>query len=70
MTVDLPPDYYATFSQRVRAVTPADVAGAVTKNVTGRKVWVVVGDRAKIEAGLKELNIGDLKQLDGDGKPK
>jgi zinc protease len=70
VTFDLPPDYYATFSQRVRAVTPADVAGAVTKNVTGRKVWVVVGDRAKIEAGLKELNIGDLKQLDGDGKPK
>jgi len=32
-------------------------------------VWVVVGDRAKIEAGVRELNLGELKFLDADGKP-
>jgi hypothetical protein len=30
---------------------------------------VVVGDRAKIEAGVRELNLGELKLLDADGKP-
>jgi zinc protease len=28
-----------------------------------------VGDRAKIEAGLKELNFGEIKYLDPDGNP-
>ena len=34
-----------------------------------RLVWVVVGDRAKIEAGLRELNIGEVRLLDPNGKP-
>ena len=32
-------------------------------------IWVVVGDRSKIEAGVKELNLGDLRFLGPDGKP-
>ena len=32
-------------------------------------IWVVVGDRSKIEAGVKELNLGEMKFLDADGKP-
>jgi len=28
----------------------------------------VVGDRAKIEAGVKELNLGEVKLMDADGK--
>jgi zinc protease len=31
--------------------------------------WVIVGDRAKIEAGVRELNLGDVKFLDADGNP-
>ena len=70
-TFDLPDDYYTTFSQRVRAVTAADVSRTVSRFVTpGRIVWVVVGDLAKIEAGLKELKIGEVRQLDGDGRVK
>jgi len=30
---------------------------------------VIVGDRAKIEAGVKELGWGDVKYLDADGNP-
>ena len=26
-----------------------------------RMIWVVVGDRAKIEAGIKELGLGELR---------
>jgi hypothetical protein len=29
---------------------------------------VVVGDRAKIEAGIKELGLGELRLLDAEGK--
>jgi len=32
-------------------------------------VWVVVGDRAKIESGIKSLGWGELKYLDPDGNP-
>jgi zinc protease len=67
---DLPADYYATFAQRVRAVSVAEVTAAVSKSITGRKVWVIVGDRAKIEAGLKDLNLGEIRLIDGDGKIK
>jgi len=70
VTFDLPADYYATYAQKVRAVTPAEVKAAVTKAITGRKIWVIVGDRAKIEAGLKDLNLGEIRLVDGDGKIK
>jgi len=30
--------------------------------------WVVVGDRSKIEAGIRELNWGEVQLLDADGK--
>jgi len=32
-------------------------------------VWVVVGDRAKIEASVRALGLGELKFLDADGNP-
>jgi len=35
----------------------------------GNLVWVVVGDRSKIEAGLKSLNMGTIVYLDADGNP-
>jgi predicted Zn-dependent peptidase len=71
VTFDLPPDYYQTFSQRVRAVASGDVEKAVAKLVKpGHMVWVVVGDRAKIEAGLRQLKLADIQLLDGDGRPR
>jgi zinc protease len=70
VSFDLPADYYSTFAQKIRAVTSSDVLAAVSKLITGRKVWVVVGDRAKIEAGLRELNLGEIRLIDGDGRVK
>ena len=34
-----------------------------------RLVWVVVGDRAKIEAGVRELKLGEVRFLDADANP-
>jgi hypothetical protein len=30
---------------------------------------VIIGDRAKIEAGLKELGLGEVRLIDAEGKP-
>jgi zinc protease len=67
---DLPHDYYSTFASNVRALQVADLATAGRETVQPDKlVWVVVGDRAKIEAGIRELNLGPLQFLDADGRP-
>jgi zinc protease len=66
----LPDDYYDTYAGRVRALQVSDTE-AIAKRVVrpDNLVWVVVGDRAKIEAGIRELHLGELKFLDADGKP-
>ena len=66
----LPDDYFATFPTKVRALKTGDLDANAKKNLSPDKmVWVVVGDRAKIEAGIKELGWGDVKYLDADGNP-
>jgi hypothetical protein len=30
-------------------------------------IWVVVGDRQKIETAIRELEIGEIELLDADG---
>jgi zinc protease len=66
----LPDDYYDKYAGRVRALQVSDIE-AIAKRVVqpDHLVWVVVGDRAKIEAGVRELNLGEVKFLDADGKP-
>jgi len=67
----LPEDYYATFADRAAAVTLADVQRVVSEVVrpTGQ-VYVVIGDLAKIEAGVRELKLGPVRLLDADGRLK
>jgi len=66
----LPDDYYDTMASKIRALKPADVAAAAKQIVhPDNLIWVIVGDRAKIEPGIKELNLGEIKLLDPDGKP-
>jgi zinc protease len=67
---DLPHDYYSTFASNVKALGVGDLSSAARETVQPDKlVWVVVGDRAKIESGIRELNLGPLSFLDADGKP-
>jgi zinc protease len=65
----LPDDYYETFAGKVRALKTSDVEDAARTVIhPDNLIWVVVGDRAKIEAGIKELGLGELKFLDAEGK--
>ena len=66
----LPDDYYDTYAGKVRALTERDMKTAAEKLVHSDKlVWIVIGDRAKVEAGLKELNVGPVKVIDPEGVP-
>ena len=66
----LPDDYYETMAAKIRALRPADVANAAKiVDHPDNLIWVVVGDRSRIEAGVKELNLGELRFLSPDGKP-
>jgi zinc protease len=66
----LPDDYYETFAGKVRALKTSDLADAAKTVVRpDNMIWVIVGDRSKIEAGVKELGLGEMKFLSPDGKP-
>jgi len=71
VTYGLADDYFDTYSAKVGALGLADIARAAKASVhPGSVVWVVVGDRQKIEPGLKELGLGEVRLLDTDGRPK
>jgi zinc protease len=62
--------YFDTYAERVRAQTVATVTAAAAEVVQpDHMVWVVVGDRARIEASIKELNLGEIHLVDADGNP-
>lgn len=64
----LPDDYYATYASNVQRLRVQDVGEAAQKVVQPEHlVWVVVGDRAKVEPTIRELGYGDIRYLDGDG---
>ena len=65
----LPDDHWSTFAGKVRALTASDVNSAAKRIVDPpRAVWIVVGDRAKIEAGVREAGIGEVIVIDADGQ--
>jgi zinc protease len=70
VTFGLDDRYYDTFAERVRAQTVQSLTDAAAEVVHPDKlVWVVVGDRSKVEPGLRELKLGEIRLIDADGKP-
>jgi zinc protease len=68
-TYGLPDDYYQTYASHIRALSASDISKAVSDFVKpDHEVWVVVGDRAKIEAGIRGLGLGEVSFLDANGK--
>ncbi|GAB3422537.1 insulinase family protein [Massilia agilis] len=64
----LPEDYYNTLTEKALALTPEQAnALAVRSVMPNRLIWVVVGDLSKIEPGIRELNLGEVHQIDVDG---
>jgi zinc protease len=66
----LPEDYYNTFTQKALALTPESANEVAKKYILpDHLVWVVVGDMSKVEAGVRELNLGEVHKIDADGNP-
>jgi zinc protease len=65
---DLGLDYYTRYPAMVSAVTADAVKAAAAKYVPAdRLVVIAVGDRKKIEPGLKQLNLGAVEVRDVTG---
>ena len=66
----LPEDYFNTFTQKAMSLTP-ESANAIAKKfiLPDHLIWVVVGDMSKVEAGIRELNLGEVHKIDVDGNP-
>jgi zinc protease len=65
-----PDDYYDTMAGKIRALKTSDLDEAAKQVIhLDNMVWVVVGDRAKIEGGIRELGIGEIRYIDADGNP-
>jgi zinc protease len=70
LTYGLPDGYYQTYADAIRKLTREQIVQAASKLLKpGSLVWVIVGDRAKIEKGVRELNLGELHLADADGNP-
>ena len=59
--------YYDGYAAKVRAAGLADVTAAAAVIQPEKLVWVIAGDRAKIESGLRELGLGEVTIIDADG---
>ena len=64
-----PDDWAAKRAERIQALTLAQVTSAASAIKPGALTWVIVGDLKKIEAGVRELKLGDVTVIDADGKP-
>ncbi|HET7426683.1 MAG TPA: insulinase family protein, partial [Gemmatimonadales bacterium] len=63
--------YFDTYADNVRSQTAASVTAAANRTVLpDHLVWVIVGDRARIESGVRSLNLGEIHLVDADGNAR
>ena len=68
VTFGLSDDYFSTYPARVRSLSVSDVDKAAREIVhPDQLIWVVVGDRSKVESEIRELGWGEIQLLDADG---
>lgn len=66
----LPEDYFTTFAPKINNLKKSDINAVAERILRPEKmIYVVVGDRAQMEKGIRELNLGDVQLLDADGNP-
>ncbi len=68
-TYGLPLNYYSALPDRINAVTIEQAQAMAQKYIFPEKMIVLaVGDRSKIEAELRKLNLGKVEIRDAEGK--
>jgi zinc protease len=64
----LPDDYWDNYAARVNGLNLDDVTHAARTFIAPDQIlWVVVGDAAKVEAGLRELEFDEIRGITADG---
>ena len=64
------PEYYYNYAANSREMGAAALNAAGAKYVRpGEVAWLVVGDVAKIEKGVRELGLGEVVHINADGTP-
>lgn len=62
-------DYPNNYSNIMQNLKLSDIQNSARKVVKPQNLtWLVIGDRQKIEAGIRALNLGPVRILDSDGK--
>ena len=70
VTYGIPADYLESYPAKVRALDSQGVtAAANTVLKPAGLIWVIVGDRTKIESSLGQFSPNPVRLLDADGKP-
>lgn len=61
--------YWPNYASMIRNLTVEDMKAAARKVIDPAKlIWVIVGDREKIEKGIRDLNLGTIHIIDSEGK--
>lgn len=64
VTYDLPDSYFNEYVDRILEVTAEDVQRVARKTIDPERIAIViVGDRQKIEKGIRALNLGPIKVM-------
>ncbi|MEM8547522.1 MAG: pitrilysin family protein [Pseudomonadota bacterium] len=65
---NLPEDYWSTYADNTRALTVATINEQAQRVLQPDSIiWVVVGDRARIEESIRELGFDRIQLIDTDG---
>lgn len=61
--------YWPNYASMIRKLTVNDIQSAAKKVIDPSKfTWVIVGDKAKIEKDIRDLNLGEIHVIDTEGK--
>jgi zinc protease len=62
-----PEAFFADYAKNVRALGEADLAAAAKSYIRPDEiVWIVVGDLAKIESGVRSLGLGEAVRIEAE----
>jgi zinc protease len=63
-------EYWDTYADNIRGLSRDELQAAARAVVRpDGLVWVVVGDRRRVESSIRELGFGEIRFLDADGNP-
>jgi hypothetical protein len=63
-------DHFNITTAKILALTPEQLNSEAKQAIEpDRLVRVIVGDMSKVEAGIRELNLGEVRKIDVNGNP-